>query len=121
MEGIPPPDDPGLGTIMGELSPEGTGPVLGTMGTSVVKVVCAFVTVVGVDEIGAAPPLAAALEIAPAGLLMGTLVVNVICELAMVTGKDRTGATPLEAPANAVDIAPAGLLIGTWAEKVVPD
>ena len=84
---------------------------------------CALVTVVFEDEIGAAPllPPAIALEIAPAGLLMGTLVVKVVCELTIVTGADMTGAAPLETPANAVEMAPAGLLIGTLAVKVVSD
>ena len=118
--GMPPLDDPGLGTIEGPFSPVEVGSSVGITGTLVVKVVCALVTVVSEDEIGATSllPAAIALEIAPAGLLMGTSVVKVVCELAIVTGADMTGTAPLETPANAVDMAPAGLLIGTLAVKV---
>ena len=120
--GIPPLDDPGLGTIEGSVSLEEMGSGVGTTGTSVVNVVCRFETVVGVDETGAAPLLspAMALEIAPTGLLIGTAAVKVVCELEIVTGTEITGAAPpLETPANAVEMAPAGLLIGTLAVKVV--
>lgn len=120
---MPPLDDPGLGTTEGPVCPEETGSKLGITGTSVVKVVCAFVTVVRSDEIGTTPPSLTfiTLDKAPAGLVMGTSVVKVVCELETVTGTDRTGITPLETPASAVDMAPAGLLIGTWAVRVVFD
>ena len=120
---MPPLDDPGLGTTEAPISPEEIGSKLGITGTSVVKVVCAFVTVVRSDEIGTTPPSLAviALDMAPAGLVMGTSVIKVVCELETVTGTDRIGITPLETPASAVDMAPAGLLIGTRAVRVVFD
>ena len=121
--GTPPLDDPGLGTMEGSLPLDEIGSGLGKTGTSVVKVVWAFETVVCVDEGGtsAESPPATALEIAPAGFVTGTSVVKVVCEFTIVTGRDITGAAPLETPANAVEMAPAGLLMGTLAVIVVSD